>query len=242
MILLGLDLETTGIDKVADRPIEVGLTLWTTKYNRSLETHNFLVQSDGVAVTDEITAITGITQKMVDTQGYPVGVAYEMVMSFVNAAEGVVAFNGRRFDIPMMRQWAARQGTEFPQKFIIDPFDGDIPMRPQELITMCAKQGIYYDAHEAGADVTGMLKLLLKFPLDVVVERASSPSVIVQSGQKRSENSLAKQHKFRWNPDYKVWWKAVKQVDLRSLIEEIGGKFPTQVRPDLTKEELDTND
>jgi DNA polymerase-3 subunit epsilon len=239
VIVVGLDLEATGLDKVKDRPIEAGVTLWTTKFNRSLDTRAILVQSDGIKVTDEITEITGINQSMVDNFGYTPEEAYDEVMYFVDRAEAVVAFNGRRFDIPMMVSWAKRLQKQFPDKFVIDPFE-DLPMRGQELIAMCAKMGIYYDPHEAGADVGAMLRLMSKFPFDVVLTRAKSPVVVVQSLQHRSENDKAKKHKFRWNPDRKIWWKAVKEIDLQILAGAVNNEFGLQVL-DLQPEDLEDN-
>src|SRR5208283_5142044 len=104
MIVVGLDIESTGLDKVKDRPIEVGMTLWTTNYGRGLENRSFLVQSDGVKVTDEITEITGITQGQCDRFGLQADEAFEEVLYVVSQAEAIVAFNGRRFDIPMFQQ------------------------------------------------------------------------------------------------------------------------------------------
>jgi DNA polymerase-3 subunit epsilon len=241
MIVAGLDIEATGLDKVKDRPIEIGVALWTTKYNRSLDTRALLVHSDGVPVTEEITGITGITQSMVDNFGYEPAEAFDEGLYFVDRAEAIVAFNGRRFDIPMMGQWAKRVQKQFPDKLIIDPYE-DLPMRGQELITMCAKMGIYYDPHEAGADVGAMLRLMGKFDFNVVLTRAKSPVVVVQSKQGRHENEKAKKHKFRWNPDEKIWWKAVKEIDLNTLVAAVNNEFGLSVRDDLTPEQLDTND
>jgi DNA polymerase III alpha subunit (gram-positive type) len=238
VILAGLDLESTGLDKVKDRPIEVGVTLWTTKYNRGLDTRAFLVQSDGVAVTDEITQITGITQSMVDNFGYDVVEGYEETAYFIDKAEGIVVFNGRRFDIPMMNQWAKRLQKQFPEKLIIDLFQ-DLPMPGQELITMCAKMGVYYDAHEAGADVGAMLRLMGKFDFDVVLTRAKSPIVVVQSLQDRNGNNAVKKHRFRWNPERKLWWKAVKEIDLAALNTAVNNEFGLRIL-DLKPEELET--
>jgi DNA polymerase-3 subunit epsilon len=237
MIVVGLDLEATGLDKVKDRPIESGMALWTTKYNRSLDTRSLLVQSDGVQITDEITAITGITQGMVDSFGYTPLEAFDETLYFVSKAEAIVAFNGRRFDIPMMQAWAKRVKLEFPNTLVIDPYE-DLPMRGQELITMCAKMGIYYDPHEAGADVSAMLRLMGKFDFNVVLTRAKSPTVVVRSMQGRNENDKVKKHKFRWNPDRKIWWKAVKEIDLMVLQQAVNNEFEMQVL-DLQPEDLE---
>lgn len=240
MIVVGLDLEATGLDKVNDRPIEVGVALWTTKFNRSLDTRALLVQSDGVKVTDEITEITGITQSMVDNFGYTPEEGYDEMLYFVDRSEAVVAFNGKRFDVPMCESWAKRLKKQFPDKLLIDPFT-DLPMRGQELITMCAKMGIYYDPHEAGADVSAMLRLMGKFPFDIVLTRAKSPAVVVQSLQDRNENDKAKKHKFRWNPDRKIWWKAVKEMDINDLAAAVNNEFKMTVL-DLQPEDLEDSD
>jgi DNA polymerase-3 subunit epsilon len=239
MIVAGLDLEATGLDKVKDRPIEVGVALWTTKYNRTLDTRAILVQSEGVPVTEEITEITGINQGMVDKFGYTSEEAFDEMSYFVERADAIVAFNGRRFDIPMCQQWAKRLKKEFPDKLLIDPFT-DLPMRGQELITMCAKLGIYYDPHEAGADVSAMLRLVGRFSFETVLERAKSPIVVVRSMQDRNNNNAAKKHKFRWNPERKIWWKAVKEIDLNDLAGAVNNEFGLQVlnlQPDDLEDE-----
>src|SRR4029077_8510330 len=229
-----------GLDKVKDRPIEAAVALWTTKYNRGLDARAFLVQSDGVPVSEEITEITGINQSMVDHFGYTPEEGFDEATYFVERAEAVVTHNGKRFDVPMMDQWGKRVKKLFPEKLVIDTFT-DLPMRGQELITMCAKMGIYYDPHEAGADVNAMLRLMSKFPFDVVLLRAKSPTVVVQSLQHRSENAKAKKHKFRWNPERKIWWKAVKEVDLNDLAGAINNEFGLQVI-DLHPEDLEDSD
>jgi DNA polymerase III subunit epsilon len=249
MIVVGLDLEATGLDKVNDRPIEVGLTLWSTNMQRGLETHNFLIQSDGVTVTDEITEITGATQKAVDAFGHPVDEAFDDIVDFVNRGEAIVAFNGPGYDIPMMQAWAKRLGKTFPDKLVIDPYT-DMPlhmhtaspgMRGQELITMCAKNGIYYNAHEAGADVAAMLRLMSIRDFNLVLQRAKSDVVIVQSKQHRSENAKAKKHKFRWNPERKIWWKSVKTIDLDFLASQVNNEFELVELVGLRPEDLESD-
>ena len=250
MIVVGLDLETTGLHKVKDRPIEVCSTLWTTNFSRSLGSVTFLVQSDGVSISEESSEKTGLTQEIVNQFGMDPAYAYDMAMYFISRAEAIVAFNGRRFDGPMMHAWAKRIGKVFPDKPIIDLFAGDMPatskslspgMRPQELITMCAKEGIYYNAHEAGADVGAMLQLMSKRPFEFILERMKSPTLVVRSMQSFDKNDKAKKHKFRWHPERKIWWKSVKELDLDSLAKEVNNDFGLEVL-DLFPEDLEESE
>lgn len=239
MILAGFDVESTGLDKVNDRPIEIAVSLYSTKMNRAMESEAILIQADGVPVTEEITEITGITQASVDKFGYEPLDAFDRFLSFAEQAEGYATFNGNRFDLPMMRAMAKRVGRVFPEKLHVD-ISTDIPMRSQELITMCAKKGFLYPAHEALGDVGGMLRLMSMFDFQTVLTRAQSPTIIVQSKQGRNENQKAKKQKFRWNPDEKIWWKAIKEVDLGDLVKAVNNEFSLQVRSDFTLEQLDT--
>lgn len=238
MIVAGFDIESTGLDKVKDRPIEIAVSLYSTRLNRSVEAEAVLIQADGVPVTDEITEITGITQGAVDKFGYDPVDAFDRFLDFAKQADALATFNGNRFDLPMMREMAKRVGRTFPEMLHID-LSTDLPMRSQELITMCAKKGFLYPAHEALGDVGGMLRLMSMFDFDVVLTRAKSPLIIVQSLQRRNENDLVKKHKFRWQPTDKLWWKAIKECDLQELITAIGGDFGLDVRKDLTLEMLD---
>src|ERR1700685_1108474 len=120
MILLGYDIETTGLDKVKDRAIEIGLTLYSTGQRRTLESLGQIVASEEV-VTEEITSITGITQAAVEKFGYSQEDAFSTVREFANMADAIVAHNGRRFDIPFTLNWANRLQTTFPDKLLIDP-------------------------------------------------------------------------------------------------------------------------
>jgi len=240
MIVVGLDLETTGLNKVADRPIEACVTLWTTNFHRSLDSRSLLIQSDGVKIPAEVTEKTGITQSMVDKFGYTPSEAYEEVVNWVERSEAIVAFNGRRFDLPICKNWASRLGFKFPERPIIDPF-ADLPMQGQELITMCAKKGMFYSAHEAGADVSAMLALMSKFDFPLLWERSQSPVLVIRSMQGRNENEKVKKHKFRWNPDRKIWWKAVKEIDLDTLAKQVNNEFALE-QLDLKPEDMETDE
>lgn len=221
MILLGYDIEATGLDKHKDRMIEVGLVLYSTGQRRILESTGFLVKSDGVLVTEEVTKITGITQAAVDRFGYEPGDTLDDIVRFMKEADAIVAHNGKRFDFPFTQNTANRLGWVLPDKLTIDTMF-DIPgVDGEQLITMCAKHGFVGGQHSALSDANDVIRLMSYHDSDAIVERAKSPLVVVLSHQDRGSNADAKKFKFRWNPDLKIWWKAVKETDVEGLAAKV---------------------
>jgi DNA polymerase III epsilon subunit-like protein len=222
MLILSLDFECTGLDFVKDRVIEVGAILWSSGQKRALESQGFLVSSD-VPVTSEITKITGITQSAVDRYGYESGESLSVVLDFMAQADAVIGHNVVRFDKRMLQSWADREGVPVPDKLWIDTFT-DLPETfATKLGYMAADAGfVNLFCHGALTDCLTVLKLVEKYDINAVVERAKSPMVVVQAHQARHENELAKKAKFRWRPETKQWWKFVKECDL----EEFGKTLP----------------
>lgn len=237
MILLGYDLETTGLDKVNDRMIEVGLVLYSTGQQKVLESTGFLVQSDGVPITSEIEGITGITQAAVDRFGYAPDDALDYIGDFMAQAEAVIGHNVIRFDKPVTVNTAKRRGFLLEEKLWIDTMT-DIPgVAGEQLITMCAKHGfVNPNQHSAEDDAKSVLKLISDYDIGKIVERAESPLIAVQSHQDRYKNDDAKKLKFRWNPERKIWFKFMKEMDLKAFTET--APFDVSVLDKQTTEEL----
>ena len=59
MILLGFDMETTGLDFQKDRPIEIGYILYSTAQKRCLESSGYLVKTD-VPISPLITKLLSL--------------------------------------------------------------------------------------------------------------------------------------------------------------------------------------
>jgi hypothetical protein len=104
----------------------------------------------------------------------------------------------------------------------------DIPgVEGEQLITMCAKKGfVNPEQHSALNDAQATMKLAMSYDIDAIVARAKIPTVIVQSlAPRTTNNSENKKYKFRWNPDLKIWWKAVKETD----VTELANRVPFQI-------------
>lgn len=230
--------------------IEVGLSLYSTGQNRVLESTGFLVQSDGVLITPEITEITGITQAAAAKFGYEPTEALNIIETFVEQADAILAHNGNRFDRILTENTSKRLAfatlsQSLSNKIWIDTMT-DIPgVKGEQLITMCAKVGVLMSgAHGALVDASSTLEMARRHSLDPVksfdkmVERAKSPLVLIQSHQEKYDNEQVKKFKFRWNPGLKIWWKAVKEMDIEEL-----QKAPfnwSRIDKSITLEQLDT--
>jgi DNA polymerase III alpha subunit (gram-positive type) len=214
MILLGMDFETTGLDREADRIIEVGLILYSTGQKKCLESSGYLVRSD-VPVSERITQLTGITQAAVNKFGYESRNALESFLDLADQAEAFVGQNIIQFDKLFLENWCRREKLKMPEKLWIDTRT-DLPgIESKHLGYMAADAGfLNLFPHSALSDVQTVIKLVGMHDIEKVVERAKSPNVVLQGRQPQSDNELAKSRKFKWNPDYKIWWKVVKQMDV----------------------------
>jgi DNA polymerase III epsilon subunit-like protein len=214
LILLAFDLETTGLDFVKDRPIEVGAILYSTGQQRCLESQGFLVKTD-VPISAEITDITGITKAAVDKFGFDSKESLNTVYDLMLEADAVIGHNVVRFDKRMFENWCQRDGLKNLERLWVDTYT-DLPGAKQGTLThMAADHGILnLFPHGALTDCLTVLKLLEKYDILKVVERAQSPTIGIQAHQSRNNNEQAKKLKFRWNPELKIWYKLIKEMDL----------------------------
>jgi DNA polymerase-3 subunit epsilon len=249
MILLSLDFETTGTDVVQDRVIEVGAVLWTTTQHRSLESAGFLVKSD-LPVLKEITDLTKITQAAVDKFGFESAEALNNVLALAEIVGAFVGQNITRFDKRILENWCIREHVDprkVTEKLTIDTLF-DIPgVQGRHLGYMAADHEFLNPfPHAALSDCQTVLKIIDKHTapdgnIEPIIERARSPWVILQSHQPRGDasNKLAKDRKFRWQPDLKIWWRATKELDVEAVKKE--APFDITIRPDLTIDQLWTD-
>ena len=91
--------------------------------------------------------------------------------------------------------------------------------------------------HSALADAQTVLAIAEKYDPQILLDRSQSPVVILRSHQDRSQNELVKKAKFRWNPERKIWWKPVKEIDVDEVLKTF--QFQVSIDKELTLEELD---
>ena len=211
MIVLGLDVETTGLSPEKDDIIEIGAVLWDTRRGVPLVIENFGVKTDKV-IAPVITNLTGITQQDNDTY-HQLDEEIAVTLEFlIDQADYLVAHN-HQFDKKFLTAWIKKQGSlynsnMFDSKPWIDT-QHDLPPeaygKSKSLTYLAADNGFVNPfAHRAVFDVLTMLTVLQKHihNVDLAKERVYLEAVVT-----RAEKDKAKKEGFRWNPDRKVWWK-----------------------------------
>jgi DNA polymerase-3 subunit epsilon len=214
MLLLSLDFETTGLDRNSDRVTEVGAVLHSTTQKRDMMVQGYFVDNE-VLISEEITRITGIKKGMIDKFGLSPKVALMTLLSMIDLCDAIVGQNIVDFDMPFLENWAAREKETIPPRLVIDT-KTDLPgAEAKHLGYMAADHGFLNPfPHNAVPDCMTVLKLVSFYDIDQVVARAKSPRVYLQAHVNFDNNHLAKKLHYKWNPEMKIWWKVIKELDL----------------------------
>jgi DNA polymerase III epsilon subunit-like protein len=237
MIFCSLDCETTGLDTINDRVIEFGGVLYSTSQKKCLDNIGVLVKAD-VPITPEITKITGIHQAAVDRFGYESDAILDIVIDMLENCDATLGYNTRRFDKKILDNWAKRAGRELPVRPWIDLY-ADLPWAVPvgKLSHTAADHGILnLFPHSALADAQTVLAIAEKYDPQLLLDRSQSPVVVLRSLADRSQNDIVKRARFRWNPNFKVWWRPVKSIDVDEVMQQF--QFPVAIDKDLNEEEL----
>lgn len=227
MYVLGLDLETSGLEAKNDRIIEIGVVLWCTQTHRPIQVYSDLIRWDDLQVSDEVTRITGITTQEILTFGVDLAYALGRVAEIAKHADYIVAHNGNEFDKKFLDEaWKIHSESKLTLPWIDTMTDLNYPadISSRRLSHLAADHGFLNPfAHRAIFDVLTMLEILSKYDIKEVVQMASSPTCRVYAKVSFEQKDLAKKEGFRWDAQAKVWYKDIKEVHL------IGKTFPFEI-------------
>lgn len=223
MKVLGLDLETTGLDFEKDRIIEIALVLYDTKMKVPLRVYSEFINEPDRPKIDKSKVAADITDAMLDEHGMKlepgfIPIFFDLFTNLFKDIKYIVAHNGNQFDKIMLRNFFDRYSKEFPNIPWIDTRT-DI-VYPKH----CTSRNLTYLAgyhgfvnpfpHRALFDTMTMLRILSEYDIDEVIERKESPIVTLRANVSYVNKELVKKKGFMWDPDSKIWYKDVKECDV----------------------------
>ena len=151
--LVFFDVETTGLNVIRDRILQIALV--KLHKNGQPPTELSMLINPGIPISEESMAIHGITPK--DLANKPVfAQVAQKIWDFIGNAD-LAGYNSNRFDVPMLMEEFARVGMEFDtsKRRLIDVQRIFYKMEPRTLKAAfrfyCGKE--LEDAHDALADV-----------------------------------------------------------------------------------------
>ncbi len=158
------DIETTGLDILNDRIIEIGAL--RIKDGEVIGEFNELI-NPGVIIPEIVTSINGITNEMVEDKNYP-GVVLSQFNKFIKDVDFLIGHNAIRFDYPFLQNEFKRNGIksnnyQTKDTLRISRIKLRRELRSYSLKTLTAYYGIINkEAHRALSDVYATYELYNK--------------------------------------------------------------------------------
>lgn len=216
MLLLGLDVETTGLEASSDRIIEIGAVLWDTERSQPVKIFSEMIREPDVeAISPLIEDITGINYPMLQQFGLiPSSGLFQTLQWYMDRATYFVAHNAP-FDREFLREFFLRHQEVMPEKPWIDTIQ-DVPypkkFKGRALTYLAAEHGFINPfPHRAVTDVMTMLKVLSHYDVELIAESAESPTLELTAMVSYDDRDKAKDAGFRWDGGDKKWKMKIKK-------------------------------
>ncbi|MEZ4987181.1 MAG: 3'-5' exonuclease [Saprospiraceae bacterium] len=159
--LIFFDIESTGLNVIRDRIIQIALVKYSAK-GKPVEERTYLI-NPGIPISEEAMSIHGITPKDVARKPTFAQVAQELY-DFIGNAD-LAGYNSNRFDVPMLMEEFDRAGLNFDvsKRHLIDVQRIFYKMEPRTLAAAlqfyCNKE--MENAHDAMADVRATIDVFM---------------------------------------------------------------------------------
>lgn len=240
--LLGLDVETTGLDWKKERILEIGVSLHEGGDAIYLHQNTWTMYDEEIEkrlpLSETIKSLTGIRDEALSEFGVHPSTAYRELDSYCgdHRVDYIVAHNGTNFDHPFILHELDRLKIDAPVFRKIPWLDTrrDIPYAPGsepkqrslEYLLM-RKRFVPAIAHRALADAANTMWLLSHYEIDEIIAYSKIPWKVVSPAVSYEDRELAKSNGYSWQElNYKIYSKMWVKLVKENQLEAEGKKFP----------------
>lgn len=228
MKVLGIDLETTGLNCETDEIIEIGAVVYNWETHTTEMILSEVIHID-TPLRQEIIELTSITDAMVKD-----GEKLHRVLSRLNLMAigcGALMAHNAPFDLSFLQKFSF-----YPGNVTVIDSRTDLPLDRKKHQSMKLGHLAYSHGfinpfpHRALFDVMTMLKIASHYDINEIIARSKSLTVTLIADVSFEDKELAKTAGFFWDPDHKRWKLSIKECDIDSM------NFPFKTKKVITHE------
>lgn len=163
--IVSLDVETTGLDRTKDRIIQLSLVKYNTLKREIVERKSWYIVPTGAwHINESATVVHNLTDDIIKEKGIKLESIADEIIQFIDGCD-LLTYNGSTFDWNFVQREFERIDREFPFEghTIYDSFAIETALHSHKLADVYKRYtGLDLgDAHDAGADATATLEVLM---------------------------------------------------------------------------------
>lgn len=215
MIVLSVDVETSGLNPKSAKIIEIGAVLWDTERSVPLDVFSRIVDISPNLVDPVTASISGISNDDIVKYGYPLKSCIEQFDQMLCKASALLGHNIIEFDLKFIEAAYKQVGLSVKKVPIVDTMF-DLPasdkVKSRKLNYLAADHGFLNPfSHRAVFDALTAVKIMSAYDFDEIWNISCTPLVIVEAKISFEDRGLAQSLGFSWNPKDKVWKKMMRR-------------------------------
>jgi len=246
MLMLGIDLETSGIDKKTSNILEIAYVLKRVGEKRPWLTRAEFIYDPSWGdnfIPKEASLVNGIHPDHCKRFGVPLSSVAREINGLIKShrVDCIVAHNGRDFDLPFLMHHIGGLSTDHWDHIKACPLldtmrDIEYPKscKSRSLAYLCADHGFLIgNAHSALYDTLATLRLAECYDVEAALANAREPSSVYKANTKNpwDDNNVSKDRAkacgFSWEnlgdrKFPKAWVRRLRDNQVEGVVAELG--------------------
>ncbi len=209
MLIIGIDIETTGLNADKDAIIEFAAVLWDTRKNVPMKIVSELIYDNinKIILSKVITDLTSLDTKDLEKYGSNLEIVKEQFINLLSLTNVCCVHNGIHFDRQFIEN--SFDKTSLPTiQWIDTSFDIPYPesIKTRKLDYLCYEHGFSpLFKHRALFDVFSMLKILSQYDYEEILHNSKHQLVSCLVKIDYENRHTLKEKGFFWNSERRMW-------------------------------------